>query len=120
MAKVRVFQSALDAGILGPEIAEREDSDLYYRGARDLLNMDPRPQGGAALRPGTAFYGRLRNVLSDIDLDGATVSPGAQATGGSLGDPAAPPPDDPVDYPGDGPPDWEIIIPDPYGEGLGF
>ena len=69
------------------------------RGARDLLNMDPRPQGGVALRPGLAFYGRLRNVLTDIVLDDAVITAGGQATIGGLGDGGAPPPPDPPDYP---------------------
>ena len=111
MAGVRVFQSAFDAGILGPEIAEREDAEIYYRGARDLLNMDPRPQGGVALRPGLAFYGRLRNVLTDIVLDDAVITAGGQATIGGLGDGGAPPPPDPPDYPDPVlPPDWEVNI----------
>jgi hypothetical protein len=124
MAKTRKLQMSLAAGILDPTLAEREDVEAFYAGARDILNMDPRPQGGAALRPGLAFYGRLRNVLADIDLAGATVTAGAQVTGGgSPGDPGeTPPPSDPDPYPTlppgwtpELPPGWTPPIIDPFG-----
>jgi hypothetical protein len=123
MAKIRKLQTSLAAGILDPTLMEREDVEAYYAGARDILNMDPRPQGGVALRPGLAYYGRLRNVLADIDLAGATVTAGAQVTaGGSPGDPGGtPPPSDadpyptlPPDWAPDVPPGWRPII-DPFG-----
>lgn len=97
MAKSTVVQSSFTSGVLGAQMRDRSDLEEYYNGARDLLNVDPRPGGGFTLRPGTRYYGRLRNVLDSIDLAGATITGGAQLGGapGSTPSPPAPPPDPP-------------------------
>lgn len=102
MRKVRTQIMSMAAGIFDPALSEREDVESYYSAVADCLNMDPQPQGGAILRPGIAYYGRLRNVLAPIDLSGATVTPGAQiSSGGTVEDPPPPPDPDPEPY-GDG------------------
>lgn len=105
MARSTEVQSSFVAGILGQEVEDRTDVEEYYAGARDLLNVDPRPGGGFQLRPGLAYYGKLRNVLAGIDLATATITAGAQLAGapGSAPSPPPPPPDPEV-YPDL--PDW--------------
>lgn len=100
MARSTTVQSSVVAGILGAETQDRTDVEEYYNGARDLLNVDPRPGGGFQLRPGLAHYGPLRRVLASIDLAAATITFGAQlAPGGGTAPSPPPPPSDPQPYP---------------------
>lgn len=74
MAAIRPVITDFSAGELSPSLAGRVDLGIYYKGAKELYNMLPRPLGGVYKRPGTEFIG---NTLSDAEarLIPFTVSP---------------------------------------------
>lgn len=96
-------QFTMNAGIYSPELAEREDTEAYYASVRDMLNMRPKAEGGADLRPGFGFDGFLRGTVSVIDLDAVDFTTGAGVTlgedGGEIDDPGGGT-EDPDPYPG--------------------
>ena len=102
MPDISPAQYTLNAGIYGPKLAEREDTEAYYAAVRDLLNMRPLPEGGPEARGGFAHYQALRGPLAEIDLTNVifTVAAGATAPGAgtTAPDPSGDEPD-PPSYP---------------------
>lgn len=49
------LKSSLNAGELSPELYGKVGLKQYYSGARRLINLEPVPQAGCRLAPGTAY-----------------------------------------------------------------
>ncbi|MCI5045614.1 MAG: hypothetical protein MRY72_13035 [Aquisalinus sp.] len=82
---VKTHQTGFNAGIISPEIHEREDIAAYYQGARDIVNCRVLPQGGVKIRNGTGKTALLPRMIQLLSLGfSATVTAGGQVTGGAV------------------------------------
>ena len=66
MAKVELTSYAFNGGELDPGMQERVDYQKYATGAAKIINMIPRPTGGAFRRPGLRFVAEAAN--SDLPV----------------------------------------------------
>lgn len=99
MARRETLQTNFSAGMVDPRLAERDDLELYFNGAAEILNLRPNPQGGLSLRPGLAYVGPLRGAVSFLNIDAATLTLSGGGSSGGSGSSPPPPPDDPYPYP---------------------
>ncbi|MDI1227357.1 MAG: hypothetical protein PSY14_06720 [bacterium] len=74
MTKVHKPQTNFTAGVLDPELAAREDITFYYNALKDGDNVLIDPRGGVGRRPGKQRIRRLTNVMTAIDISGATLT----------------------------------------------
>lgn len=72
--EIEPIQSNYSAGELDPQLASREDSDLYYAGAERARNVLLVPHGGVTRRPGLMYRDTLVPVLDQIDLTAGGIS----------------------------------------------
>ena len=97
-------QFTMNAGIYSPELAEREDTEAYYASVRDVLNMRPKPEGGAELRPALTYAQLMRGPMLLISLEDVdyTLGDGVSLTedGGTEAPAPGGPVVDPPPYPG--------------------
>lgn len=68
MSKFRRVQTAFTTGELSDTLRGRRDTQLYYLGLEEGLNLLATPQGSAKVRPGTRFKRRLREAGSSGDM----------------------------------------------------
>lgn len=81
MTRYRRVQTAFTTGELSDTLRGRRDTQLYYLGLEEGLNLLARPQGSAKVRPGTFTRRRIRQG-SDADRNvrlGAFIFNEAQA-----------------------------------------
>lgn len=64
MSKFRRVQTAFTTGELSDTLRGRKDTQLYYLGLEEGLNLLVRPQGSAKVRPGTIAKRQLRAANS--------------------------------------------------------
>lgn len=95
-------QYALNGGIYGPRLAQREDTEAYYAAVRDMLNLRPLVEGGLEARGGFRFGALMRGPLTILDISGMTFTEGDSVTFTEAGDTVMPtsPNDDPPPFPG--------------------
>lgn len=99
MARRESLQTSFNGGMVDERLAERDDLDVYFSGAKEIVNLRPDPQGGLSLRGGFAYCGQLRGTVSRISLDAATLTLYESGSGGSTSTSPPPPPPDPFPYP---------------------
>ncbi len=96
MARIRIIQTAFNAGQLDERLEPREDLKAYYQGARRAVNVEFLPQGGFKRRAGTSDFGAARRILEEVDATSAVVTRlSGAATPPPPGEPGPPPPPDP-------------------------
>lgn len=61
-------QPSFAAGEIAPDLYGRVDQELYYIGARTILNFIVRQYGGAANRPGTEFIAEVKDSTKNVRL----------------------------------------------------
>lgn len=67
------IQSSYASGELDPQLASREDADLYYSGAERARNVLLIPHGGITRRPGLLYRATMVPVLDQVDLTGGGI-----------------------------------------------
>lgn len=65
MARFNDIVNSFSSGEVSPRLYGRTDSDLYKKGAKEVLNMYPTQQGGLRRRAGTQL------ILDNVELDEA-------------------------------------------------
>lgn len=87
----QVVQRDFSAGEVSPKLIMREDADIYRRGALEVTNFLPTPQGSLVRAPGTRYLQEIRPTATfDWDYQGDSV---ANAAAGQLVYDSAPDPD---------------------------
>lgn len=84
--RIHAIQTSFTAGELDPLLAEREDLQFYFRGARQMRNVLPLPQGGFRIRPGLEYRDKHRNELGQVPTAGATITAPEGGTAANVAD----------------------------------
>lgn len=85
VARPGQYQASFNSGELAPNLWGRSDIKQFYSAARLMQNVEPVPQGGFDLMPGTREAGQVRSVLESFGHAGAPgLSAGPHAAPGVI------------------------------------
>jgi len=78
------LKTSFNSGEIAPEAAGRIELKSYVSGAAYMMRVEPVPQGGFDLMPGTVFESYVRDLLVQLSAPPLTVAGAPVASGGVL------------------------------------